>query len=82
MIFNNMCEFWEREECRSGIESFSCYIYVGTRKYQDRLLNPTHLERITGYIIEDAVGDRDLKKLSQKKSELNWWLYFKLLLYY
>ena len=37
------------------------------QKYQYRLINTTHLDYISGHIIEDAVGDRVLKNLTQKR---------------
>ena len=60
-----MCNFGAREECMEGRRSVSSYLDVETTKDQYRLLNPTPLDCITGYIMEDAVGDRDLKRLPQ-----------------
>ena len=34
------------------------------------MLNPTHLERITGYILEYDVGDSDLNHIPQKRLKL------------
>ena len=46
------------------------YIDVDTIKYQYRLINPTPLDCIAGYIIEDGIGDRDLKGLRQRRLNL------------
>ena len=61
-----MCDFGSRLEWRKGRSVISSYLDVETTKYQFRLLNPTPLDCITGYIMEDAVGERDLKRLPQK----------------
>ena len=37
---------------------------------QYRLVNPTPLECIPGYIMEDAIGDRALKRLTQQMMKL------------
>ena len=57
-IFNNMCNYGARAECRSGRISASSYLGVDTRNYQYHLLNPIPLDYIKGYITEDAIGDR------------------------
>ena len=43
------------------------YIDVDTSKYQYRMINPTLLYCITGYIMEDFVGDRYLKRLTHRR---------------
>ena len=60
-----MCNFGVRSEYREGIVVVSSYLDVETTKYQCRILNPTPLDCITGYIMEDAVGVRYLKRLPQ-----------------
>ena len=46
--------------------AFSSYLGVDTSKDKYRLLNPTPLEFIAGYIMEDAVSEMDLKRLPQR----------------
>ena len=58
-----MCNFGSRAVWRNFIRAVGSYLDVDTRIYQYRLLNPTPLDCITGYIIEDSVGDRSLKRL-------------------
>ena len=62
-----MCDFEAWVGWRSGIIFSSSYFDVDSRKDQYCLINQTPLECITGYIIKDDVGDRDLKKLPQKR---------------
>ena len=65
-----MCSFGAREDWREGRSVFSSYIYVDTRNDQYRLLNPTPLDCIVGYIMEDYVGDRTLKRLPQRSLKI------------
>ena len=60
-----MCDFGSREEWRKGRRVVSSYLDVETTKDQCRLINPTPLDCITDYIMDDAVGERALKRLSQ-----------------
>ena len=62
-IFKHMCGFGTWEEWRSGRIPASYYHGVDTRQYQ--YLNLNFLECITGYIMDDSVGDRYLKNLLQ-----------------
>ena len=62
-----MCNFGLREEWRKGRSVISSYLDVETTKDQCRLLNPTPLDCITGYILEDAVGEKALKRLPQRR---------------
>ena len=57
-LFNNMCNFGARAEWRNGRRAFSSYLDVEIRNYK------YHLDCISGYIIEDAIGDRAFKRLS------------------
>ena len=59
-IFKKIFDFWAWAEWIEGRRVFSSYLDVETTKYQCRLLNPTPLDCIAGYIMEDAVGDRAL----------------------
>ena len=43
-IFNNMCDFGARAQWSIGRRYVSYYLDVETRKYQNHLLNPTHLD--------------------------------------
>ena len=53
-------------EWREGRIVVSYYLGVETTKDQCRLLNPTPLDCIASYIMDDAVGDRYLKRLTQR----------------
>ena len=65
-----MCNFGARKDSRNGRIAISSYSDVDTRKYQCRMLNPTPLECISGYIMEDDVVDRALKSLYHKSLNL------------
>ena len=62
-----MCNFGSREECRKERSVISYYLDVETTKYQCRLLNLTPLDCIAGYIMDDAVDEKSLKTLSQRR---------------
>ena len=62
-----MCNSGSQEEWRKGISVISSYLDVDTTKDKFRLLNPTPLECITVYIMEDAVGEGALKRLPQRR---------------
>ena len=64
-IFKHMCNFGSWEEWRKGRIVFSYYLDVDTTKDQCSILNPTPLDCITGYIMDDAVGERAFKSLPQ-----------------
>ena len=66
-LFKNMCNFGARSEWREGRRVVSSYLDVDTIKDQCRILNPTPLDCIAGYIMEDAVGDRSLKRLHYRR---------------
>ena len=66
-LFNHMCNFGAREEWRNGRRSAGSYLDVDISNDQYRLVNPTPLKCITGYIMEDDIGDRYFKRLAQKK---------------
>ena len=65
-LFKRMCNFWSRAKWRNGRRSISSYIGVDIINDQYRMVNLTPLECIAGYIIQGAIGDRDLKRLPQK----------------
>ena len=66
-LFKHMCNFVSRSEWRKGRSVISYYLDVETTKYQCRLLNPTPSDCIAGYILEDAVGERALKRLPHRR---------------
>ena len=66
-LFKHMCNFGSQEEWSEGRKSVSSYLDVETTKYQCSILNPTPLVFITGYIMDDTVGNRDLKRLPQRR---------------
>ena len=65
-----MCNFGARAECMNGRRSVSSYLDVKISDDQDRLVNPTPLDCISGYTIEDVIGDRYLKRLPQRRLNL------------
>ena len=65
-----MCNFGSRAEWGNGRRAISSYIDVEIRNYQYRLVNPTPLDCITGYIMEDSICDRSLKRLPQRMLNL------------
>ena len=69
-LFKHMCNFGAWAEWREGRRVVSSYLDVDTTKDQCRLLNPTPLDCIAGYITEDDCGDRALKRLPSEKVEL------------
>ena len=69
-LFRNMCNFGAQEVWRNEILVVSSYFDVYTCKYQYLFLNPTLLDCIIGYIMEDSVGDRSLKRLPQIRLNL------------
>ena len=69
-LFNHMCSFRAWEEWRNSRRSVSSYLDVDIRNDQDRLVNPTPLDCITGYTTEDDIGDRALKKLPHIRLKL------------
>ena len=64
-LFKHMCNVGSRAEWKNGRRVGSSYLDVDTTKYQCRLLNPTPLDYIAGYITNDAVGKRALDTLLQ-----------------
>ena len=64
-LFNHMCNFGAQEYWRNGRRYVSSYLDVDIRNDQERLVNTTPLDRITGYTMEDAIVDRALKRLPQ-----------------
>ena len=65
-----MCNFEAREEWRNGRRSVSSYLDVEISNDQDGLVNLTPLDCIAGYIMEDDIGDRYLKRLPQRRLNL------------
>ena len=66
-LFNHMCNFGARLEWRNGRIVVSSYLDVKIRNDQYRLVNPTPLDCIAGYIMGDDTGDRYLKRLTQQR---------------
>ena len=66
-LFKHMCNFGARTELREGRRLVSFYLDVETTKDEYHLLNPTPLDCFTGYIMEDDIGDRALKRLLQRR---------------
>ena len=67
-----MCDFETWSEWMSSLRDTIYYLDVDTRKYQDRLINPTPLDCVKGYIMEDVVGDRDSNNLTEKSMNLTY----------
>ena len=66
-LFKHMCNFGARAEWRKGRIVVRSYLDIYTTKYQCLLLNNSPLDCIVRYIMEDAVGDRALKRLPQRR---------------
>ena len=66
-FFSHMCNFWAREECRNGTRYVSYYLDVDISNGQYCLVNPTPLDCITCYIMDDDIGDRDFKSLHHRR---------------
>ena len=66
-LFNHMCNFGARSEWRNGIRAVSYYLDVEISNDQYFLVNITPLDCITGYTMEDTIGDRYLKSLPQRR---------------
>ena len=62
-IFKNICNFGAQGVWSNDRRAVSYYLYVDTSKDQYRLLNPTPLQCIVGYIMEDYIGDRCFNRL-------------------
>ena len=62
-ILNHMCNFLSQEDWRNIRIAVSSYLGVYTSKDKYRLINSTPLDCIAGYIMEDYVGDRYLKRI-------------------
>ena len=65
-----MCNFGARAECRNWRKAVSSYLDVETSDYQYYSVNPTPLEFIVGYIMEDTIGDRALKIMPWKRLKI------------
>ena len=64
-LFKHMCNFEAWAEWREGRRVVSYYLDVETTKYPCLILNTTPLDCTTGYIMDDAAGERALKRLPQ-----------------
>ena len=62
-----MCNFGAQVERRNGRIDVSYHLDVEISNNQYRLVNPSPLDCIAGYIMEDAIGDRDLKRPPQRR---------------
>ena len=62
-IFNHMCNFEARVEWGDGSSAIRSSLGVDIRNDKYCLVNPTPLDCIIGYIMEDAIGDRSFKRL-------------------
>ena len=60
-----MCNLGARSEWKEKIRVVSSYLDVESTKDQFRILNTTPLDFITGYILDDTVGDWDFERLPQ-----------------
>ena len=62
-LFKHMCNFGVQSEWRNERRSVISYLDVKIRNDKYRLVNPNPLDCILCYIMEDYIGDRDLKRL-------------------
>ena len=66
-LLKYMCNFGAWAEWREERRVVSSYLDVETTKYQCHILNPTPLDCIEGYIMEDDVVERALKRPPQRR---------------
>ena len=66
-LFIHMCNFGSLVEWRKGRSVISSYLDVETTKDKFRLPSHMPLDCIAGYIMEDAVNERALKRLNQRR---------------
>ena len=66
-LFNDMCNFGARAEWSNGRRDASSYLDVDISNGQYRLVNLTPLECIAGSTMEDAIDDRYLKRMHQRR---------------
>ena len=66
-LLKHMCNFGAQEKWMEGRIFFSSYLDVDTTKDQCHLLNNTPLECTADYIMEDTVGERNLKRLPHRR---------------
>ena len=69
-LFNHMCNFGTLTEWMNVRRVGSYYLDVDIRNDQYRLVNLTPLNCITVYIMENAIGARDLNRLPQRSQNL------------
>ena len=65
-----LLEFGAQLVWRIYRRAISSYLDVDTSKNQYRLLNPTPLDCISGYVLQDVVGDRYVKGLPHRSLNL------------
>ena len=65
-LFKHMCNFGAQEDWRGQIIVVGSYPDVETTKDKCRLLNPTPMDYIAGYKMEDAIVGRALKRLTHR----------------
>ena len=69
-LFKHMCNFGARTEWRNGRRAVSSYLDVDISNYQYRMVNTTSLDCITGYTMEDDIGDRYFYRLTQQRLDI------------
>ena len=66
-LFHNAVKFRNRLNYDVETQEISPYLNVEINKEQQRLLNPSVLDTITGYIIKDSQGGGAKLKLLQRR---------------
>ena len=66
MPFSRMCNFGAQAERRNERRDVTSYLDVDISNDQHRLVNPTPLECIAGYVMESSIGDTALERLPHR----------------
>ena len=69
-LVKHMCNFGARAEWESGKRQVSEWLDVEVSSDQERLLNPTALDTIQGYILQASSGKEARKRLPQRRLNL------------
>ena len=66
-LFQHVVQFRNRTNFEAEKLEVSAYLDIDVTKDQQRLLNPTVLDTVTGFIIKDSQGEGAKKRLPQRR---------------
>lgn len=69
-LLNHMVRFGKRADWKKGIRQVSDYLMIDLDERQRRLLNPTVLDTMVGFIMQDAKGEGANARLPQRRLNL------------